>query len=215
MLMFRSYKLFLTEIALALGLLLPLQVVPALAINTNVGATATSGTSASGTSVKSNTSVKIEGEIKINRADVEAEDRLLTKSAQTVNTSADLNAYAAGAITGDEGVDSMNFSGDAVEVRYKQRGRLLAVIPMTFYVTAVAHSNGEVEVEYPWYSFLTVDNRTEVETQVDLAVEDALVARANAAAKVGGAGNLSFTPRESAIIASQMHAVLRSSFETE
>ena len=63
---------------------------------------------------------------------------------------------------------------EVVEVEHKQRGMLLALLPITFTVKARADARGRVEMEYPWYSKFTVDRRGEVETMAKIAVNNAI-----------------------------------------
>ncbi len=101
----------------------------------------------------------------------------------------------------------------SVEVRYKERGKLLALMPVTFPITAKATPDGAIELEYPWYSFLTLDNKEKLETDLKVAVGHALRSRL-----VGSVQALrtepqeSFSAEESAVVSAEMERVLRESF---
>jgi hypothetical protein len=47
---------------------------------------------------------------------------------EDVSTEEDLNLYKESLRASDKRVEEVNFKGDAVEVRYKQRGRFLALV---------------------------------------------------------------------------------------
>ena len=119
-----------------------------------------------------------------------------------VRDQADLNAYAQAAIEADPSIAGMNFAPDVVEVRYKESAKFLALIPMRFTVKAETHADGSVSVEYPWYSFLTVDNRDRIETELKVAIDNTLRSRLVGSVRAEGeVQNPTFTPAESAQIA--------------
>jgi hypothetical protein len=135
--------------------------------------------------------------------------------ARDVSTEDDLRLFEEGLKLSDERVESVNFTGETVEVRYKQQGRFLALVPITFRVQAVAHANGNVEVRYPWYSTLTVDNRSEVEAKAKVAVGTAMYKMKMGSVRAEGkVDNPRFTPSESAIVASELSSVLKASFDS-
>lgn len=126
-----------------------------------------------------------------------------------VESTEDLKAYAKSAIQNNESLEALNFSRDTVEVKYIQDGKLLAIVSVKFTVTARAFANGKVEIDYPWYSFLTVDNSSKVKTDLAIAVETVLNERM--VGKVRAEGEVAmpyFTANESAMIASEMERLL-------
>ena len=129
--------------------------------------------------------------------------------ARSVVTNGDLRAYALSAISADADLEAMNFSEDTVEIKYKEQGKLLALVPITFTARAIAHADGTIELKYPWYSVLTVDNKTELETKIQVAVDNALNARMVGSVQAEGEeASPAFTAPESAEVAAQIHAVL-------
>lgn len=131
-------------------------------------------------------------------------------SAKEVVTEADLEAYASTTIDSDELIEEINFTNDAVEVKYKENGQLLALIPITFTATVVAHADGSVEVKYPWYSVVTVDKKSKVEAQIKVAVDNAMRAWMVGSVKAEGEEvNPKFSVSESAEVAAQIQAVLK------
>ena len=112
--------------------------------------------------------------------------------------------------------ESLGISRTQVEVSYKQKGHIFAFIPITFTVRAVASADGRVEMEYPWYSVITIDNRREVETELKIAVETTLSAsKVGSVRAEGKPAQPQFTPSESAQVVSAMHSVLQAKFEKQ
>lgn len=67
-----------------------------------------------------------------------------------------LGYVAASTALRDRNVDSVAFSADSFEIRYRSRGYLLSIIPITFpvYVSVFPEfSSGRVTVTLPWYRF--------------------------------------------------------------
>lgn len=177
------------------------------------------GGSASSTNGSSSVETTVGVEVEVARdsmddieesADTESD---VAVSASGVSTSNDLRAYARTAIRTDERVEGMNFAEDRVEVKYKESGRFLALLPVTFTVSARAHANGEVEVDYPWYSFLTIDNHDKVETEMKVAIDSAMRSRLVGSVQAAGtSANPTFNASESAMLAAEMHRVLKANF---
>lgn len=190
--------------------------------NTNANATNNTGVdltanAISGSSVLNMSRAEIGSDANVNsQTQSSAETNGSIENAADVETVADLKAYASSTIRSDEMVDSLNFTSNAVEMKYKQEGKFLALIPITFNVTAKAKANGEVELSYPWYAFLTIDNGDEMETELKVAVDNALRARTVGSVQAEGeVENPTFTASEQAEIMAQMQAVLSSAFESE
>ncbi|MBX4206462.1 hypothetical protein KW784_01615 [Candidatus Parcubacteria bacterium] len=102
---------------------------------------------------------------------------------------------------------------ESVAVTYRETGRLLALVPVTFTVRATAHADGTMELEYPWYSFLTVDKRDKVEAELKVAVDAALRSLAVGSVKAGGeAKRTAFSPEEARAAATAMKRVMEDNF---
>lgn len=135
---------------------------------------------------------------------------------EEVSSNMGLRAYADSLVASDEALEEVKFTEEMVEVRYKQKGRILALVPITFTVTATVTADGRVEIEYPWYSTFTVDNKEEVKTSVKVAVDNALRAKAVGSVKAEGtAENPKFTALESAAVAAGLHKVLKAAFQAQ
>ncbi|OHA92014.1 MAG: hypothetical protein A3J09_00760 [Candidatus Zambryskibacteria bacterium RIFCSPLOWO2_02_FULL_51_21] len=98
---------------------------------------------------------------------------------------------------------------EVVEVERTQKGMLLALVPITFNVRATADARGNVKLEYPWYSALTVDRRQEVETKARVAVQNAMKGRlVGLVVAEGEAENPYFTPSEAQAVEKVLISVL-------
>lgn len=191
-------------------------------IDLNYGDANTTSSSSSNTSVdietrasaevQSETAVSEGEEIKVGRNQISTEDEgSVVISAKAVLTNSDLRAYADSALRSDKNLEEVNFKSNRVEVKYKETGKFLALVPITFTVKAVANANGEVELNYPWYAFLTVDNEERLETELKVAVDNALRARTVGSVRAEGeVESPFFTASESAEVAGEMHAILKS-----
>ncbi len=133
----------------------------------------------------------------------------------SVESEEDLQAYARAALRNDENLLRVNFTGEAVEITYREKGTLLALMPVTFSIMARAGADGSIELFYPWYSFLTVDNRDQLETDMRVAVNNALRLRLVGSVQAEKTATTStFFPVESALVASEMERILKKNFES-
>ena len=192
---------------------------PLIQVNVGVGTQSTTTATSSNTRTSGDTSAAVdistmmssslftEGQsLNIDRAEVEADGEAFANvEPQSVEVNADLRAYAQSAIKSDSGIEEMNFTKDTVEVKYKQRGKLFALIPITFIVTTTAHADGTVEVDYPWYSFLNSDQSNEVEAEIQAMVSNTI----DADVETG------FSASNSARVASAIQSVLKTRLESE
>lgn len=130
----------------------------------------------------------------------------------------DLNALGAESTLAVEEVRAQEVTNekggvDRVEVVRKQRGLLLALLPITFTVRAVAYPDGTVEVFYPWYSSITVDHKEIVKSKVKIAVDNALKTTLVGTVRAKGVSpNPKFSAKEAEIVEEKMIEVLKASF---
>lgn len=83
----------------------------------------------------------------------------------------DLGSVAASAVvTGEE---SQLPGPEKVEVAGQQKGQLLALVPLELPVKVTAYADGRVRVSYPWYAFMTLTGKAELETRLKSAVNNA------------------------------------------
>lgn len=117
-----------------------------------------------------------------------------------VRTHSDLKAFASAELREDENLTSLNFDKDSLEVGYKEEGRFLALIPMKFNVRAIVASDGKVLVHYPWYKFLVMSNKVDVQTAIQSEVS----------AYLGTSSPRTFTPAIQAELAARIRAIFAS-----
>ena len=85
----------------------------------------------------------------------------------------------------------------AVEVSSMQRGHLLALVPVNFPIKVVAWADGRLEVDYPWYSFMTLSSREELLTKLKAAMNNARGRALLGSVKAEGvSSDPKFTPEE-------------------
>jgi hypothetical protein len=102
--------------------------------------------------------------------------------------------------------------GDAIEVvegSYRLKGHLLALVPVSFMVDAKAHANGEVELDYPWFAYITVSRRQELETELRVAIDNARHARLRGSVRAEGEPvNPQFSAEEAEAVKKEMKRIL-------
>lgn len=188
-------------------------------VEVSAGANASSSSSGSSSQASSeaNAMINTNEAIKISRSSLEANGEASAETmSEAVLTQNDLRAYASTALRGDANLEEMNFTGDKVEVSYKEEGKFLALVPVTMKAKAVAKADGSFDLDYPWYAFLTLDNKDQIETNLKIAIDNTLKARTVGRVQAEGeAESPVFTASESAAVAAEMHAILRSSFSGE
>ena len=105
-------------------------------------------------------------------------------------------------------------AGNVVEVTYQEEGKFLALVPVQMKVLVRAYADGRVEVDYPWYSFLTVNKRHQIEGEMKVALGNTL--RSGLVGSVQAEGqveNPSFTAEQSADVTEAMKDVLKANVD--
>jgi hypothetical protein len=98
---------------------------------------------------------------------------------------------------------------EAVELTSKQRGHLLALVPVNFQIKIRAEADGELSVSYPWYSFMTLTSREELETRLKVAIMNAKRSASVGSVKAAGAPEEpKFTPAEAKAVREAILEVL-------
>lgn len=141
----------------------------------SAGATSSRGSSGAGASTSATSGVTATGAIGagsdeglvVTRGDVVSTATAM--SAISVSTQADLKAYATSFISSDEDVTRVEADADEVSVWYKQPAKLLGFIPVRVSAQASVNADGTVDVDYPWYSFLTTYDDAKLESDLDVA----------------------------------------------
>lgn len=117
-------------------------------------------------------------------------------------------AYRAGAAA-TTSVEAEGESVEKVEASYKQKGHLLALVPVSYTVKVKAHANGQIELDYPWYSFMTLSRRAEKETKLKIAIDGARRTKLLGSVQASGeAEKPEFSSDEAEAIAEEIERVL-------
>ncbi|MDZ7726257.1 MAG: hypothetical protein U5L75_01615 [Candidatus Campbellbacteria bacterium] len=87
--------------------------------------------------------------------EAKAEVRARLQEIDEITDANDFGVQVASAALSDENVVDITTDDEQTEVRYKTRIHLFGFIPTNTEVTARAESGGEVEIDYPWYGFLS------------------------------------------------------------
>lgn len=104
----------------------------------------------------------------------------------------------------------------AVETRFNETGKFLALMPVKLTVTVRVTPEGGVELGYPWYSKLTLDRQDKLATELKVAADNALRQLSVGKVTAGGeARKESFSPEEAAAVAAAVNRVLEENFGTE
>mgnify|MGYP003394961245 CR=1 FL=1 len=105
---------------------------------------------------------------------------------------------------------------DRVEIRHKQKGRFLALVPVVFDVVVRVGADRTIDIRYPWYSVLTIDHQEEVETKVKIAVDNALGSASIGSVRgEGKAEHPTFSEGERSAIFERVNGVLADALEEQ
>jgi hypothetical protein len=139
--------------------------------------------------------------------DAEEKEAFLStvKTHAELHSQMDLEHFAQGILLKDENVFEVEVDDAMLTMHYKMPGRLFGIFTASFTAQAEAHTNGEVKVKFPWYSFLYSKYGTaaEVESELSAAIEADLE-------NWGGASDAAHSGR----LMSAMHASLSASYDT-
>lgn len=83
------------------------------------------------------------------------------RSTLATGTPEHAGARVAQAVLDDERIESVEIDDDQSRMEYRAQLRWFGFIPSERVVTATTNENGEVTVDYPWYSFLATKPNTE------------------------------------------------------
>lgn len=148
--------------------------------------------------------------VKVTRKDLSDKGGTMVES-RAVLTKQDLKAFAESELYSDDSLESIKFKEDSVELRYKQDGLFLALVSVPMTVRAEAKANGDTTLDYPWYSLLTVDHSSEIQTEMKIAVQNALYARTvGSVQSAGDSKHPKFSVNEAADVADHIHKALKS-----
>lgn len=86
----------------------------------------------------------------------------------------DISAYVSDVISANTDVRALNLTAEAIDLDYKTPAALFGFIPMSVPAHITVSKDKDVEISYPWYSFLMSTNKQELQDAVSKTVEDAL-----------------------------------------
>ncbi len=87
-----------------------------------------------------------------------------------VRTQADLKAFAASELRNDENFSSLDIDEGEITIKYKQPAKFLGFLSTKVNVVVEVNSDGTVDIKYPWYSFLSTTNKTDLEAAIEKAI---------------------------------------------
>lgn len=153
----------------------------------------------------SNAGVRV---IHVTRADIDSDvTQLSVNSAVEVRADADLSGFIAAQMKRDENLSSVQASSGDVSVIYKSRAKLLGLIPVSVKTTVRVDSDGNVDIAYPWYSFLMATDRAALEAELSEHLDAALAANADAGGESAGA-SAQFSVDAQAVLVEKITAAL-------
>jgi hypothetical protein len=91
----------------------------------------------------------------------------LEASADTQQPFLTETATSAVAITGDAHIQSVALATSSVTIVYPVKARLFGIFSTTLQARARVETDGSVEINYPWYSFLYSSNQAETLTRLE------------------------------------------------
>lgn len=102
-------------------------------------------------------------------------------TASGVVSSEDLSAFATSHMKRDARIENIEVSANEVSLEYRKEARFLGFVPAKLSATANVKSNGDVEVDYPWYRFLfAVEGADEAEAQLETRVAELMTGSSGA-----------------------------------
>jgi hypothetical protein len=176
------------------------------------------------------------------RADLIAEGGELEEEftdPELVETESDLEAYATTLLINDENAKRIEVGESDVELTYRTHAKLFGFIPVLVSATATVNEDGETEVSYPWYAFLSSTNEAEIEadieerlgmleaapesdeagdseaTEEETTPEDDESVGEEEGADADDESDQAFTPAARALVLAQMYEAMQFSFENE
>lgn len=145
--------------------------------NANVNANANANSNASG---NANVKADLDETFSVDRDSDDVTKNLGSQvKVQAVETQADLRGFAATQIRNDENLSGMAFGPDSVSVSYRERARFFGIIPTSVNVNVVVKGDGTVDIRYPWYSFLMITDRADLEAAIKSEVSAYMTENSN------------------------------------
>lgn len=114
--------------------------------------------------------VRVSGdEVRGMSAEAKQNVRARLEAANERNSANDFGISVAQAAIENEDVASIESDDEKTEVRFNTTMRLFGLLPFKTQATARAAAGGEVEIDYPWYSFLARKSDSDVSVFANIA----------------------------------------------
>ena len=132
----------------------------------------------------------------------------------SVRTDTDVESYAHSVINKDENVTNVTIGSTTVAVSYKVPAKFLGFIPASITINAESDESGNVNISYPWYSFLmkagsSATLKASAEAKAHAAVQSAvMVQNASTTSSTTMMMNESFGAHIKALILNALHTAL-------
>ena len=138
-----------------------------------------------------------------------------TIAASDVKTSADLSGYVAAQMKSDNNISAVESASDSVSVTYKQKAKLFGFIPVTLNARAVVDAQGNVTISYPWYAFLAVTNKADLQAKVQGRVNTDVNLGGGADANASTAAAARLTADTQAKVVAAVKAAMQAQFDVD
>lgn len=141
----------------------------------------------------SDVNATVKPEVKVNagvKAEVKTENRLQTKATTTattttetasevdttanIQTSQDLDIYTQSLSQSDRNVEKVEMTDNRILLAYRMPAKFLGFIPVTVMTNVQVDAQGNVSVNYPWYTFLSVKDDEKLKADLELQVKEAI-----------------------------------------
>lgn len=136
----------------------------------------------------------------------EVNEPLVAVEVEDVRDNKDLRAFASTTLALDQNVEEISFSPTIVELGYRAHGSLLALVSVILPMKVKAESDGDVSIDFPWYSVLTVAKKEEIKVELRDRVSQVIL-------KKKSLGEGDFTPTLAAQVLEEMHQFLLREWE--
>jgi|GEM_PF-2695128 len=199
------------NVAIEDGSMRPLALSLNAKVDTNVGvtlpgaasATATAKTSTIGNSTSSAASSNANINAKMN-ADANADFDF--ELPVNVNTPGDLEVYTRTLEQQDKKISKIEVDDSRIFLAYRQPARFLGIIPVSVLANVEVDAQGNVSIDYPWYTFLTVKEDEKLKAELQAKVGE-ILGTGGASGTVTGTTTVAFSDLSSRSKAKILQAI--------
>ena len=128
--------------------------------------------------------VGLHGGVVFDRSSIENDNEASTTEGTTTEADVDsvkdensLAAFAHASLRSEERLRAVELSSSTVNVQYDAPSKLFGFIPMNVPANVEVSGNGNVNVSYPWYSFLFATNKAQLQNKIAEAVASSTAAQ--------------------------------------